>query len=54
MKHFKQLLNLALCVGVVLVFNESDTLLPNLIGLACLALLVGLNGNTNKSEEATE
>lgn len=50
----KSIINLALCVGVVLVFNESETFLPNLIGLACLALLVGLNGNTNKSEEATE
>lgn len=52
MKHFKSIINLALCVGVVLVFNESDTFLPNLIGLACLALLVGLNANDK--EEATE
>lgn len=52
MKHFKQLINLALCVGVVLVFNESETFLPNLIGLACLAVLVWLNANEN--EEATE
>lgn len=54
MKAFKSLLNLALCVGVVLIFNESEKLWVNLIGLACLALLVGLNGNTNESEEATE
>ena len=48
----KSIISLALCVGVVLVFNESDTFLPNLIGLACLAALVWLNAN-NK-EEATE
>ena len=48
----KSILNLALCVGVVLVFNESDTFLPNLIGLACLAALVWLNANDK--EEATE
>lgn len=52
MKTFKAILNLALCVGVVLVFNESDTFLPNLIGLTCLAALVWLNANEN--EEATE
>lgn len=52
MKAFKSLINLALCVGVVLVFNESDTFLPNLIGLACLAALVWLNANDKV--EATE
>lgn len=52
MKHFKSILNLALCVGVVLVFNESDKLWVNLIGLACLAALVWLNANDK--EEATE
>lgn len=52
MKTFKAILNLALCVGVVLVFNESDTFLPNLIGLTCLAALVWLNANDK--EEATE
>lgn len=54
MKHFKSIINLALCVGVVLVFNESDTFLPNLVGLACLAALVWLNANENENEEATE
>lgn len=52
MKTFKSLINLALCVGVVLVFNESDTFLPNLVGLVCLAALVWLNANDK--EEATE
>ena len=52
MKTFKSLINLALCVGVVLVFNESETFLPNLVGLACLAALVWLNANDK--EEATE
>ena len=52
MKHFKSILNLALCVGVVLVFNESETFLSNLVGLACLAALVWLNANDK--EEATE
>lgn len=52
MKHFKSLINLALCVGVVMVFNESETFLPNLVGLACLAVLVWLNANDK--EEATE
>ena len=50
----KSILNLALCVGVVLVFNESDTFLPNLVGLACLAALVWLNANESENEEATE
>lgn len=52
MKTFKSILNLVLYVGVVLVFNESDTFLSNLIGLACLAALVWLNANDK--EEATE
>ena len=43
MKAIKTILNIALAFGAMLIFNESETFLPNLIGLACMAALVWLN-----------
>ena len=32
-------------IGIPLVFNESNTFVPNFIGLACYALLIVINRN---------
>lgn len=39
----RKVANVPLCIGVFAVFNESDTFVPNFIGLACAALLVIIN-----------
>lgn len=41
--YAKWVINIILGIGVFLVFNESDTFIPNLVGLACAALLVVIN-----------
>lgn len=43
MKTLRIILSIALALGGMLIFNESDTFFPNLIGFACLALLVAVN-----------
>ena len=43
MKTIKAIINFLLCVGVLLIFNESDTFLPNSVGLACFVGLIVLN-----------
>lgn len=40
MKTLSIIIDIILCIGLVLVFNESDTFVPNLIALACFALLI--------------
>lgn len=40
MKTLSTIIDIILCIGLVLVFNESDTFAPNLIALACFALLI--------------
>lgn len=35
--------NVILAAGCLLVFNESDTFVPNFIGLACGVLLIVIN-----------
>ena len=42
-KTIRLIINILLGCGCLLVFNESDTFAPNLIGLACFALLIVLN-----------
>ncbi len=37
------IVNVILAAGTLLVFNESDTFVPNFIGLACGALLIVIN-----------
>ena len=49
MKAIKTILNIALALGAMLVFNESDTFMPNLIGLACLAALIYLNTDKERA-----
>ena len=39
----RKVANVPLCIGVFAVFNESDTFVPNFIGLACAALLIVIN-----------
>jgi len=43
MKTLKTIINFLLCVGLLLVFNESETFIPNLVGLACFFGLIALN-----------
>lgn len=43
MKTIKQIVTFLLCMGVLLVFNESKTFVPNLIGVACFVGLIALN-----------
>lgn len=43
MKTLRTILSIALALGGMLIFNESDSFTPNFIGLACLALLVAVN-----------
>ena len=49
MKTLKTIANIALAFGVMLIFNESNTFWPNLIGIACLAALVWLNSDREKA-----
>ena len=51
MKTFKTIINIMLGIGFFAVFNESDTIIPNLIGLACFAALIIINGDY-KTEQA--
>ena len=40
MKTLSIIIDILLCLGIFLVFNESETFMPNIIGLACAAALV--------------
>lgn len=40
MKALSIIIDVLLCIGLFLVFNESSTFVPNIIGLACAAVLV--------------
>ena len=42
-KTFKTIINIALGFGTLLVFNESTSITPNFIGIACFALLIVVN-----------
>lgn len=46
MKTFKiirLIINIILGFGCFLVFNDSESFTPNLIGIACFALLIAIN-----------
>lgn len=43
MRTLRTILSIVLALGGMLTFNESDTLMPNFFGLACIALLVAVN-----------
>lgn len=51
MKALKTIINIILCLGLFLVFNESDTIIPNLIGLACFGLLIAFNADKETLEK---
>lgn len=42
-RNVRLAVNILLLCGCFLVFNDSETFVPNLIGLACFALLIVLN-----------
>ena len=44
LQHYaKWVVNIILGLGCWLIVNESDTFVPNFIGLACAALLIVIN-----------
>lgn len=43
MKTLRTIINVILAIGVFCVFNESETLKPNFIGLACFVGLILFN-----------
>lgn len=45
MKAVKTIANIVLAFGAVLIFNESSTFVPNILGLACMALLIWINAD---------
>lgn len=42
-KTFKNIINIALGFGTLLMFNESDHFFWNLVGIACFAILIVVN-----------
>ena len=40
MKTLSIFIDILLCAGLFLVFNESETFIPNLIGLECFFALI--------------
>jgi hypothetical protein len=45
MKTLRIILSIILALGGMLIFNEGNSITPNFIGLACLALLVVINAD---------
>jgi hypothetical protein len=43
MKTLRIIMSILLAIGGMLVFNESNSITPNFIGILCLALLVVIN-----------
>ena len=43
LQHIRWAVNVLLGLGCLLVFNESDSFVPNFIGLACYILLLIVN-----------
>lgn len=53
-KMFKTLrwcANAILCVGLIGVVNESDTFIPNFIGLGCFIILIIINKDKANGHE---
>lgn len=42
-KIIRLVINIILAMGCFMVLNESDSFTPNIIGLACFALLIAIN-----------
>lgn len=40
MKTLSIIIDILLCLGLFLVFNESESLTPNFVGLACFVALL--------------
>ena len=47
MKTAKLILNIILGCGLMCVFSEGDSLVPNFIGLVCFVLLIAVNAPDN-------
>lgn len=43
MRTIKTIINILLGIGLMCVFSEGDSFVPNLFGLACFALLIAFN-----------
>lgn len=52
MKTIKTIINIMLGIGFFAVFNESETFWPNIIGLACFAALIIINGDYKAEQQA--
>lgn len=50
MKVIKFILNVVLGLGTWLILNESDNILPNLIGMACFVTLLWLNRDMEEAK----
>ena len=50
MKTLKLFASILLGLGCFLIFNESESFAPNLVGIACAALLVYINRNNTAVE----
>lgn len=50
MKAISILIDVILCLGLFLVFNESESLTPNFVGLACFVALLIKHRNDTKTE----
>jgi cell shape-determining protein MreD len=45
MKTLRTILTIIFALGGMMVFNESETIIPNLVGLACWAVVIALNAD---------
>lgn len=45
MKTIRTILTIIFALGGMMIFNEGDTFTPNLIGLACWAVVIALNAD---------
>ena len=50
MKALKTIATIVLGIGALAIFNESESYLPNLVGIACFCLALYIN--RDKAQEA--
>lgn len=51
MKLISLIIDIVLGLGIMLVFNDSDTFTPNFIGLSCFGLLIFKHRHDVKTEQ---
>lgn len=47
-RAFKAIATALCCVGCFAVFNESESIVPNLVGMACVLALTWLHRDTER------